>query len=84
MALSLGPRTLGEVVELRGPRGGRLTVVAPDGLMVIIPAENGRASVWLAQVGEWSYAWEDQSGGRLTVEAHEEITEATPGLIEGG
>jgi hypothetical protein len=59
---------VGDVVELRGARGSELRVRAPDGLVVVIPAASGRASVWVPQAGEWAYEWvPDGATGTLTV-----------------
>jgi hypothetical protein len=58
MALQRGPQKLGDIIDLRGPRGGMLEVIAPDGLELRIPAAGGRARLWLAQPGTWRMRWE--------------------------
>jgi hypothetical protein len=67
VALLIGTRQVGAVVTLRGPRGGSLEVTAPDGLQLRIPAENGRAELWLPQPGEWLYYWTHGGEGTITV-----------------
>lgn len=71
MALIQGAHPRGACVDLRGPRHSTLVATAPDGLVVRVPAPNGRASLWLPQPGEWGYQWETDDaigpGGTLTV-----------------
>ena len=57
MTLRRGLQSLGDIIDIRGPRGGKLIVEAPDGLELRIPAEGGRAQLGLAQPGTWRVRW---------------------------
>lgn len=67
MARIIAPQAFGAVLDIRGPRDGTLTLTAPDGIQVTIPAPNGKASVWLPQAGEWVYSWDGDTSGTITV-----------------
>lgn len=63
MAVRFGTRTVGDTVDLRGPRDSTLEVWAPDGMRLWLPAPTGKVTLWLAQAGRWHYAWTDPAGG---------------------
>jgi hypothetical protein len=67
VARLIAPQAQGSTVDLRGPKGSTFTATAPDGLEVRIPAPNGKVTLWLPQPGEWAYAWQDGTGGTITV-----------------
>lgn len=77
--LHASPRTVGEVIELRGPRGGKVFVEAPDGLDLRIPADGGRVQLWLAQAGAWRVQWgEDGEVAVIQVVESDDLPAAEP------
>lgn len=60
--------TRGDIIKIYSSDAAEhvLTVTAPDGIKVIFPL--GRvASLWLPQVGTWTYAWDNGEGGTIEV-----------------
>lgn len=84
MANRIAPYTVGDVATLRGCRDGKLSVMAPDGLELAIPAANGKASVTLSQVGTWEYTWPDGDSGTLIVLANDDAQADPVGVVEPG
>lgn len=69
--------------------GERLTVKAPDGLLLLVPVRGGSVRLWVPQVGTWIYRWDEAAVQSFDVftrpaEAMQATTEEPPIRIEAG
>lgn len=65
----IGPQVLGDYLDLRGPKGSSVSVIAPGGQHIETSATNGRATVLLDRLGVWTYQWQAGPTGSFIVEA---------------
>jgi hypothetical protein len=77
--------SVGSVIALRGPRGGKFIATAPDGSEVHVPANTGSARLWVPQPGVWTYRWtgDPPITGEIVVTAEPAPTERARGRLEG-